>query len=540
MKKIDKKGVVDIQNQQLLDNSSDFNNFENLSYFIGEYKKAKAIIAQCKSFYQNFLRTKLYSINELQKIKGINLIDLKLDNEAYASHVQKLVKYILIKKAAKELEEVSDTYGLKFFQYIPPDEGKTYNYEKNVWRIYPKKDALLKGNSVYTYLTSFLDGNYYHNKIENEYVSDGYTYFYDHKVNADYVNLKYAKKHKTQSNLEPSYESKYKGEDKKTHKGIYEHVPRKDKKGNLIEYEFYKLSKKELELIDFISNFTRNNLYDDLYNEIYLNPDKYQNTWVEYINFMSENYKDENNSIIWFDVRDYHRKIRELKEEEKRKYLLCPAVYLKLKPMKVEDYHPQWNRETYEKYVVDETCYVDASKYINKDYLKLYLDWKHDQQYRYHDDYIPKTYVETNRYGEKTYIDTRCETFDTDLFSYLAINVPQLLEIIKSEGEFTNVDFSEYHSTRLPSDFYFTIVNGTPFKFADDLSSVKIKYEEDKNMLECTYENEHRGKKYAWPSDAPWIVTTYFYSLYFDCNTNEPIKYSFSKDTVEESCKHRY
>ena len=42
-KKMDKIGVAEIKNQQLLDNSSDFNNFENLSYFISEYKKAKEI-----------------------------------------------------------------------------------------------------------------------------------------------------------------------------------------------------------------------------------------------------------------------------------------------------------------------------------------------------------------------------------------------------------------------------------------------------------------------------------------------------------------
>jgi len=45
-------------------------------------------------------------------------------------------------------------------------------------------------------------------------------------------------------------------------------------------------------------------------------------------------------------------------------------------------------------------------------------------------------------------------------------------------------------------------------------------------------------KKYVFPSDSPWTVTHFNYSLDFDCSNNEPIRYSYSKDTYKESVKY--
>ena len=84
-------------NRQLLDVSSDYNNFSNLAYFISEYKKAKQIIAQCKDFYRNFLRNKLYSFDDLKNIENINLLRFNVNWETYLNNCKQIYLFMVNK-----------------------------------------------------------------------------------------------------------------------------------------------------------------------------------------------------------------------------------------------------------------------------------------------------------------------------------------------------------------------------------------------------------------------------------------------------------
>jgi len=88
--------------------------------------------------------------------------------------------------------------------------------------------------------------------------------------------------------------------------------------------------------------------------------------------------------------------------------------------------------------------------------------------------------------------------------------------------------------------FHFIVINCTPFKFAGSLENVEIEYNEDMNILECSYSKKTKYKKWAFPSDSPCTVINLSSSLDFDCSNNEPIRYTYNKNTYEESVRHRY
>ena len=73
-----------------------------------------------------------------------------------------------------------------------------------------------------------------------------------------------------------------------------------------------------------------------------------------------------------------------------------------------------------------------------------------------------------------------------------------------------------------------------------DLSKYKIKYDDKHDQVICSRKDVEEHKKYAWPSDAPTIRTTYELEVIFDCSTGNLIKIVGNSDSDEISCKHRY
>lgn len=522
-KKMDKIGVAEIRSQQLLDNSSDFNNFENLSYFIGEYKKAKEIVSQCKSFYYNFLRTKLYSISELRIIPNINFVDLHLCLEIYDKNVDKLTKYILFNIAQKELRKISDNYDLKFFDFLKGTSGKSWDNQENTWSIYAKKESLFYETKIFNLLTKrlFDDFSIYSSYPTNEINS----WLYDNCVHECCISEKYVKEHKLKA-INIQKEKRTYDIETKSHSTKQE----KYANGKPIMLNFYELGKEEINLIKFIEKFRKNHSYKELYNEIFLNPEKYYDKWLEYIEFAKSNFKTLKADIL-YDISN--REV--IKEQEKSKYIFCPAVFLKYKKYLNENDF----RKGYKKFVTSEECYIEAYDFINKKMLNLYHDWEEDKKHEYEQGYEFKTWKKGD-YFEKFYNNNYVGLFESDLAPYLLLDIPRLLEVVKQSSDYTYIDFSEYHNEVFPYEYYFIIINCTPFKFSDSLEKVDIEYNENTNILECSYLKKTKNRKYIFPSDSPWIVTDLNYSLDFDCSNNEPIKYRYNKSTYKESIKDMY
>lgn len=103
-------------NRQLLDVSSDYNNFSNLAYFISEYKKAKQIIAQCKDFYRNFLRNKLYSFDDLKNIENINLLRFNVNWETYLNNCKQIYLFMVNKYLEEQINSNLKTYHFGFYK----------------------------------------------------------------------------------------------------------------------------------------------------------------------------------------------------------------------------------------------------------------------------------------------------------------------------------------------------------------------------------------------------------------------------------------
>lgn len=517
-------GVAEIKNQQLLDNSSDYNNFENLSYFIGEYKKAKEIISQCKSFYKNFLRTKLYTISDLKRIPNVNFIDLHLCLQYYKENTAELAKYLILSIAQEEIRKISDDYDLKFFAEYTSTTGHQWDNKKNIWILYPKKNSLFYASRLFSFLTRCLlddESLISNHPTENTYIYDNYVY--DSFVNEDYV------KENKLSSVKYVLEKKKYGED--TYKSCF------DNKHKPIYIDCFELGESEVNLIKFIEEFRKEHNYESLQRDIFLNPGKYYDKWLEFIEFRNKNYKFDEDSANAILDWERHRKIcKELEVRNSCKNMICPAAYLKFTP----NYRKRnsWERDTNEYYVIEENRYIEAYQYLNKKLLKLYVDYLKDEDNEYNDTYEPKTY-KYNEDDDKIYISNIVGLFDSDLASYILLDIGSLLDDIKSISEYTEIDFEKYYFDKLDNEFYFTLINCTPFKFTDNLSKVKINYNEHSNILECIYDKQTSYKRWAWPSDSPYTVNEYHYKLEFDCSNNEPINYSYHHSTYEESKKDR-
>ena len=291
-KKMDKIGVAEIKNQQLLDNSSDFNNFENLSYFISEYKKAKEIISQCQSFYYNFLRTKLYSIDKLKNIPNINFVDLHLCLRCYCENVDKLTKYILFSIAQKELRKISDNYDLKFFDLLKGTSGKCYDNRENTWSIYAKNDSLFYDTRLFNFLTSCLFNNLH---IYSSYpTTDINSWIYDNYIRENCVSKKYIETNKLKAIQIQKEKRIYNSETE-----LYSIKKETYENGKPVMLTFYELGKEEKNLIEFIEQFRKTHSYKELYNKIFSDPEKYYDKWLEYVEFEKSNFKITNVDILY-------------------------------------------------------------------------------------------------------------------------------------------------------------------------------------------------------------------------------------------------
>ena len=523
-KKMDKIGVAEIKNQQLLDNSSDFNNFENLSYFISEYKKAKEIISQCQSFYYNFLRTKLYSIDKLKNIPNINFVDLHLCLRCYCENVDKLTKYILFNIAQKELRKISDNYDLKFFDLLKGTSGKCYDDCENTWSIYAKNDSLFYDTRLFNFLTSCLFNNLH---IYSSYpTTDINSWIYDNYIRESCVNKKYIETNKLKAIQIQKEKRIY---NSKTE--LYSIKKETYENGKPVMLTFYELGKEEKNLIEFIEKFRKTHSYKELYNKIFSDPEKYYDKWLDYVEFEKSNVKITNFDILY--VSD--DKLRKIKEHEKIKGIFCPAVFLKYnKYINKNDFQGE-----YKKIVTSENCYIEAYNFLNKKIINLYQDWEEDKKHEYDKGYVFKTW-KLDDHHRKIYINNYIGLFESDLSPYLLLDIPRLLDIVKQSSDYTDIDFREYHNEIFPYENYFTIINCTPFKFADSLRNVNIEYNENTNILKCSYSKEKKYKKYRFPSNSPWTVITFNYSLDFDCSNNEPIGYRYVKNTREESIRNIY
>lgn len=454
-------------NQHLLDISSDFNNYSNLAYFISEYKKAKQIIRQCKSFYRNFLMSKLYTIDELKTIDNVNLLQFRFNWSEYINKCTELFKYIVYKDLQNEIKKSNLTkYQFGFYEVSPYLRKYRSEYETNVWEFHFNDDALITSIDYFdSLLFSSILRKYKLLTSKDELHSNSEDNLLDaievHRANTKVIkNYDVITKH--------IFEYSFK------HSGYID-------TGKTAKYVLF--GDEENTLVKIVQQIGEK--YSTLLKDIICNPENHYNEWLDFTEFMKSYYKFNGH------VANTHF------------YLFAPVDY-----------------------IIDGSSYViDAYQFLNTDYVKYKI--------KYDDDIDEYDSQHTLYYNiNKSSISDLLLLKNTSLMYHIQETNPNYHKVKKL---YDDKEFKLFKNT----NYYFILIDNVPFRFSDDLDNVKIQYDEEKNILKCSYVHEDKYKKWAWPSDTPWTVDEYFYDLEFDCSTNEPIYYNYHKSTHEEKCRYR-
>ena len=249
-------GGVDSQMGQLLDTSTNFDNSKDLSYFINEYNKAKEIIKQCKTFYSNFLKTKLYSYDQIIKMPSLNLVDLKFESELFKKHCDNLANFIIYEEAIEHIFSKLSKYKIEFdCEYLNERSIKHVIY--TYLHIKPL-DGLIDSKTYLDVLSRYI-GIHNENAKRPWYERSDIVKYGE--VSASYVDKRYV----SCNNVEKIVKSK------KT---------------------FYKFTNEEYLLFDLIKEFNNEFNRHDIYLDILKNPWNYKKEWERYVDVVLSKCKD--------------------------------------------------------------------------------------------------------------------------------------------------------------------------------------------------------------------------------------------------------
>ena len=278
-----KKNTINKDEEQiiphLLDSTSDYNNFANLSYFIGEYKKAVQIIKQCNNFYYQFLRTKLYSYDQLKDI-NINPYNIKIYKDTYCTHCRNLEDYIVNRWLEKEINSSLKTYKLVFNAdcYINTIQESYWRNRYNEWELMPSENSYIQDFKYLQKLKFHFENDIEHKK-DPQYTRDQ-TIVFGEKILLENVNPKLVDENEVFDLTLYQWDYKL---NKKTKKYEDVYTPlKKTVKCTLLKSE-------ENKLISILREAAVR--FDKLYDKIKKNPEKYIKEWNEYQEFIKNNYK---------------------------------------------------------------------------------------------------------------------------------------------------------------------------------------------------------------------------------------------------------
>jgi hypothetical protein len=460
----------------LLDSTSDYNNFANLSYFIGEYKKAVQIINQCNNFYYQFLRTKLYNYDQLKDI-NINPYKIFIYKDEYIKHCRNLESYIVNRWLEKEINSSLKTYKLVFNGdcYINKVQASYWNKRYNEWELMPSKDSYIQN---FEYLQKFKhhfesDAKY---EKDAQYTRDAHIVFGE-KILLEYVNPKLVDESEVFDLT--LYKWDYQ-KNKKTKKYEDVYTPlKKTVKCTLLKSE-------ENKLISILREAAVR--FDNLYDKIKQHPEKYIKEWNEYLEFVKDNYK----YIHIYTSQGYN----------------CSENY----PGAKIDKEYEKTRDSIDALFFPLELIIDKDKYLFEGY----------------------EYVNATGFKKDSIFDDDKNTYHPISYTKLLNEY-----LIPNYGEYYENEKKRWFEEN-KKDWYYVIIDSIAYRFTNCISAVKIELEEEDNILQCDYETEERYQKWRWPSDSPYVVTKEFYDLRFSTLTNEPVYYNMSKDTYEEKQNRRY
>ena len=458
----------------LLDNTSDYNNFSNLSYFIGEYKKAVQIIKQCNNFYYQFLRTKLYDYDQLKDV-NINPYKINIYKDKYCDHCRKLEDFIRNRWLSKEINASLKTYKFVFNAdcYVNKLQESYWKDRYNEWELMPSDDSYIQD---FKYLQKLV----YHFKYDVKYEKDdehprAADISFAEKVLSEHVNPKLL----DENNIFDLqlYQWDYK-KNKKTKKYEDVYTPWKTVKCTL-------LTKEEIKLISILRESAVR--FDKLYDKIKKNPENYIKEWNEYCEFVKNNYRYihiyKHNG--YYVNEGYEGATVDTKEEQLR--------------------------DTIDALLLPIGLTIDKESYLFEGYM----------------------YVNNDGFKERSLFEeeTKCHP----------IHYTKLLNeyLIPNYGEYYEKEKQKWFEEN-NKNWYYVVIDSIAYRFTDYIEGVKIKLEEEDNILQCDYKTEERHQKWRWPSDSPYVVTKNYYDLRFSTLTNEPVYYNTYKDTYEEQTKRKY
>lgn len=506
-------GVVD-KSQQLLDVSSDYNNFSNLAYFISEYKKAKQIIAQCKDFYRNFLRNKLYSFDDLKNVDNINLLRFNVNWETYLNNCKQIYLFIVNKYLEEQINSNLEKYRFGFYQEsIYRNIFYEEKHNNNVWEVRGEKGTLLSCVDSYRYWTQLY--NIFILKEWKAHTTDEQTFQFD-TFYSDALNLIEVDKNNKDINKFPKTEiTKYERD------GWGDNEKIKVCKQPITVVMFGNEEKKLFEIFKEAGD-----KFFPIYEQIIFHPEDYIDEWKEFNEFIQNNYKIKkiNDEDLTYASDET---LIQIEKSKSHKCMLFPVDY----------------------YIGNKQYAIDAYKFINWDYVK-YRDkskryyWNED--YTNDKDYNPiynnllnsdLEYISLIKCTELLY---HIQTVNPDYYKAkdVIFNPKKKEKKNKKPGDKSSKEKDNPYLVNNPN-YYYVLIDNIPYKFSDDLDCTKIIYDEKKNILECTYKKEYKYQKWSWPSDTPYTVELHSFVLKFDCSTNEPIYYKYNYSTHEEKIRYR-
>lgn len=564
---VSKKAAEPIQHTpvpQLLDTKSDYNNYSNLSYFISQYKRAVEIINECNTFYRNFLRNKLLSKSDIEHTPGINLLDMRFKLSEFEENVKRLYRFFIYKTLSKEFAEKLTKY-----QYVACYEdvlghcGESIGKTLSGYRIEAINGGIPMGKEYFSYLIDAFCENRWNvdDKEEKEHYQWRDVYFdkilarsgrkkggYDDEIegfsktgdNTGKIYIGNGKYTKVKTVDLERFTNEWKSDKKDWSKGnrIWKSTGEFD--------TFIVFGKEELKMIEILREFHKK--YDKVKHDMLINPTNYVDLWMEYVNTIlsRQDYEvdEEEINVVKIGNRQITKTLKTNKKVNKNfglqepgdyvvhhkgvdtktahRFMFAPVNYtvgmtgyVTKEGKKRENTHDKLSGMTYfqaydgDEYVVGEYS-IDAVKFLNTDWLQAKFDKKEVKGFS--DGYYSKR--PDDFYVNKRKLQLQIENVHPDALKAAKLNLDLILR----------------------DEWYYVLIDNTPYLFTNDLSRVKINYDEEKNILECSFKTQDRRKKAPWPGWMPWIVTTNYYELEFDCRTNEPISYDYSYDQVEEKC----
>ena len=505
------KGADD--NQHLLDISSDYNNFSNLSYFISEYKKAKQIIAQCENFYQNFLRNKLYRFDELKSIENINLLNFKVNWEIYLGNCKLIYLFMVNKYLEEQINLKLKTYHFGFYkESIYKSEYWGRDHNNNVWEVRGDADTLLSCVNDCKYWNLLYDIYIFktwhaHNTSEQIFQPDE---IFDDALNLNEVDKNNKKINKFEKTKITRYYKKGFGDEEKI---------------IVCDNPIYVVmfGEEETKLFEIFKEAGEK--FYPIYEQIKFHPEEYINEWNELQKFIKDNFKEinSNKNDLIYASGEILRKQEIIKSH---KGILFPVDY----------------------FIGNKQYVVDAYKFINLDYVKYRVNNKKRYSYSFNKEKNYNLIYENLMHCD---LNERSIIKCTELLYYIQTINPDyykakdlIFNSKKEEKKDKNLFERDKSNEQLNNpyivnnpNYYYVLIDNIPYKFTDALYNVKIEYNESDNILTCEYFKNHKYQKWVWPSDSPYTVESYSFVLKFDCATNEPIYYKYNYNTHEEKIR---